>query len=864
MSTVKISQLPILTRLDSNTSNTILVGIDKETSVTSQFTAKILANGLYANTPLNVGNNQITFPGTVAQFAGNNENYLQINLQNKNGSGSSDFVVTANNGTDSTYYGDFGIAGSIDNDIVYSAILPLDTYLYAQGGGSGNPGGNLVIGTATTGKTINFISGGTSNTDFVAKLSTDGFQLLKKPLTFADGTTQNTSATETSTSAASFANSAFNRANASYGVSNTGSSFANGAFVTANAAASFSNGAFLRANSSYDQANSGASFANGAFVTANAVASFANGSFDKANSAGSFANGAFVTANSGASFANGAFVTANAAASFANGAFAAANSSSMAASFANGAFDRANAVFSQSNNYVWPQANSAASFANGAFVTANAAFLKANAGYDVANTGSSFANGAFVTANASYSSQNTTASFANGAFVTANSGASFANGAFVTANAAFTSANSGWSKANSAYSLAGTQAGRLDVIEPIAQAAFTNAASAVQNTATIQLETIRLSGNLIANSTSQGIFVDRITSNSAAFSRDVIILGNLTANTVLGNVFFSNIVTGKSVSNSIQWYPQYISPSQQDGQIWYSANTISLIQDTDVIGDRPAISKVLFERVYNNTGSTIPSGSWVKLAGGVTSNSVPYIQLADAGSAANSQVEGFIKVGIATGAYGFVYTRGIVSDFDASTFGNNGQMIFLSTIPGQATNVAPTGANSVVSVAKILSNGSANGKIQVGIGNQQAYGKPNGAVLFANNNLIQASNTATIDEANGTFYVPNGLLFNTRSYPSAQTAITLNFKTDTWVRANIAASLAVTLGNFVPGSDIVLFITNTSTGGGAAHTITHGCSALNSTVGATTFTLSGTTTARIKYYSFDSDLANTYASISFN
>ena len=440
----------------------------------------------------------------------------------------------------------------------------------------------------------------------------------------------------------------------------------------------------------------------------------------------------------------------------------------------------------------------------------------------------------------------------------------FANGAFDKANSAGQYANAAFTKANSAQTLAATQAGRLDVIEPIAQAAFTNAASAVQNTATIQLETVRLSGNLIANSSGQGVFVDRITSNSASFSRDVIVLGNLTANTVLGNVFFSNIVTGKSVSNSIQWFPQDVDPTQSSGQVWYSANTISLVQDTDIAGDRPAISKVLFERVYNNTGSSIPNGSWVKLAGGVTSNAVPYIQLADASSAANSQVEGFVKNVIASGAYGFVYTRGIVSDFDASTYGNNGQLLFLSTTPGFATNVAPTGANSVVSVAKILSNGSANGKLQIGIANQQAYGKPNGAILFANNNLIQASNTASIDEANGTFYVPNGLLFNTRSYAGNQTAITLNFKTDTWVRTNIAAPLAVTLGNFVVGSDITLFITNTSTGGGATHTITHGCSALNSTVGATTFTLGGTTTARIKYYSFDGDLANTYASISFS
>jgi hypothetical protein len=159
--------------------------------------------------------------------------------------------------------------------------------------------------------------------------------------------------------------------------------------------------------------------------------------------------------------------------------------------------------------------------------------------------------------------------------------------------------------------------------------------------------------------------------------------------------------------------------------------------------------------VYNATGSAIGANSWVRLSGAVTQNSVPYIQLADATSAANSIVEGFVKVGIANGAYGFLYTKGVVSDMDASSFGNNGQIIFLSTTPGRASNVAPTGANSVYQVAKILSNGSANGKIQIDISARQAYGKTNGSILFANNNLIQASDHLIFDESNNRLQVAN-------------------------------------------------------------------------------------------------------------
>jgi hypothetical protein len=629
MSTIKISALPTITSISSNTSNTLFLGVDLPTLSTGKMTATVLASGLYSNNALIVGQNLNPIPNTIAQFASSGNSYVQMNMVNYNDNGTFDIVVTANTGTDSTYFFDAGLANKnyqpgVAFNNIGNAVNPLDSYVYAQGNTGTTPGGNLIIGTTTANTSLKFIVGGGSTSNIVAKMTSTGLVLnTQSYITFADGTTQSTAAASNAYSQAAFA------------LSNT-----NSTLITA----------------AYNQAN---------------------------------------LANS------------------------------------------------------------------------------------IANT-------------------------------------------------------------------------------------------AVQNTTTISVRNLNITGNLVANTLGTTVSFDNITSNSATFSKNMVVLGNLTANTLLGNIFFSNVVTGTSQANSILWYPQVNSPTQVPGQVWYSANTISLVQDTDVAGDRPAISKVLFERVYNNTGSSIPNSSWVKLAGGVTANAVPFIQLADAGSAANSQVEGFVKNGIANGAYGFVYTRGIVSDFDASTFGNNGQLLFLSTTPGQATNVAPTGANSVVSVAKILSNGSANGKLQVSIANQQAYGKPNGAILFANNNLIQTSNTLFINETLGqlnvssTLYAANGLINRTSTYPSTQTAITISMTTDTWVKANVGASLAVTLSNFTPGSKVVVVLTNPNSGGGAARTITHGCSAVNSSVGATTFTLGATTTAFLRYYSFDSDLANTYVGVTYS
>lgn len=545
MSTVKISQLPNLTKLDSNTSNTILVGIDVSTSVTSRFTAKTLADSLYSNTALNVGNNAIILPNVVAQFVGNSSSYLQTNLQNKTSDGSADHVITADIGTDENNYIDLGLAGSTDTDATYTSVLPLDGYLYVQGNTATSVGGNLIIGTTTAGRTVNIIAGGPESNKVQVKISTDGVNLVAKPLKFADGTTQNTSATVSAASGESFANGAFTRANSGYGVANSTASFANGAFGQANSAASFANGAF-------GQANSAASFANGAFGQANSAASFANSAFGQANSGASFANSAFIVANSAAIFANAGFITANSAASFANGAFTAANIAPSAASFANGAF---------------VTANSAASFANGAFTTGNSAANFANAAFLVANSAASFANGAFGQANSG-------ASFANGAFLVANSAASFANGAFTKANSAnvlaqsafdkansagdfangaFTAANSGWTKANSAYTLAGTQAGRLDIIEPIAQAAFTNAASALQNTTTIVVNTnltvpgtLTISGPMYPANTiiTPHIFPNSQTAITIDFSNSSMVKANLAADLA---VTLSSFVPGKHI-----------------------------------------------------------------------------------------------------------------------------------------------------------------------------------------------------------------------------------------------------------------------------------------------------------------------------
>jgi len=90
--------------------------------------------------------NAIVGKGTI-------NNYLQLNIQNQSAgtSASSDVVATANNGSETTNYVDMGINSSGNTNNYFGGAN--DAYLY-------NIGQNLLVGTATAGKNLVFMTGG--------------------------------------------------------------------------------------------------------------------------------------------------------------------------------------------------------------------------------------------------------------------------------------------------------------------------------------------------------------------------------------------------------------------------------------------------------------------------------------------------------------------------------------------------------------------------------------------------------------------------------------------------------------------------------------------------------------------------------
>jgi hypothetical protein len=103
-------------------------------------------------------------PGAVINATQSNVgSTTQINCQNtsSDNAASSDFVCTADNGTNTTNFIDLGINSSTYNQAAYNSGAADDGYLYTMGG-------NLAIGTATAAKNVTIIAGGTTSANVVA------------------------------------------------------------------------------------------------------------------------------------------------------------------------------------------------------------------------------------------------------------------------------------------------------------------------------------------------------------------------------------------------------------------------------------------------------------------------------------------------------------------------------------------------------------------------------------------------------------------------------------------------------------------------------------------------------------------------
>jgi hypothetical protein len=142
------------------------------------------AGNLIVGTPL-------TFVATNAniQYGGNQNSFLQLAMQNASGgnNASTDFVATANNGTNDDTFIDMGINSSGYSNATYAITYPNDGYLFVQGNTTTN-GGNLVLATMTN-KDIVFATGGQALNNEVMRITSGNVVAIKSTVSSTSTTT---------------------------------------------------------------------------------------------------------------------------------------------------------------------------------------------------------------------------------------------------------------------------------------------------------------------------------------------------------------------------------------------------------------------------------------------------------------------------------------------------------------------------------------------------------------------------------------------------------------------------------------------------------------------------------------------------
>lgn len=122
--------------------------------------------------------NPLTFAATAAniQYGGNQDNYLQMQMQNVSSGtmASTDYVATADNGSDTDTFIDMGINSSgYTPTYPFGYSWPNDGYLYVHGNDT-TGGGNLMLATMRRNNTIFLSVGGQNSANIVANISTTG------------------------------------------------------------------------------------------------------------------------------------------------------------------------------------------------------------------------------------------------------------------------------------------------------------------------------------------------------------------------------------------------------------------------------------------------------------------------------------------------------------------------------------------------------------------------------------------------------------------------------------------------------------------------------------------------------------------
>jgi hypothetical protein len=301
----------------------------------------------------------------------------------------------------------------------------------------------------------------------------------------------------------------------------------------------------------------------------------------------------------------------------------------------------------------------------------------------------------------------------------------------------------------------------------------------------------------------------------------------------------------------------------------YNANTYIqanyLKKTSDTLTGNLVVTDGLTSKDSYVTGNTLISGT-LSVNNSTLSPNAPMVSLtASDGFATVAPSNTFYMLHI-TGKSNNA-TRVVVDSFGANTY----PLVAGRMARGSAATPTPTQNNDVM--MRIVGNGylpitgfgpSSPAKIDFVATQNYTEANTGSRIEFwntpNNSNTIQriATFNAESIEFSGVVNPQKGFIFTPRVLPGSQTAITIDFSSDSTIKASCDAAVTINLNNYTAGKITEVWLTNT---GAQNRTVTHGCTALNSTNKSTTFTLTSSSSAYLRYFSIGTNNANTFVSI---
>lgn len=742
-------------------------------------------------------------PNLIAQFTGNTDSYVQVNVENIDPLGSGDYVATADVGTDTTFYIDLGIQGS---QAELGTLKPLDGYLYVEGN-TGQPGGNLIIGTVsgTPGLQTRFINGGYGDENVIMTLDSGGVLIVGdlEATTFSGNTIDNLyTAIDTANTYQSLSLQSANtwlQANdaSTLAVAKSYTDVANnylqantGATLTAAKAYTDTANTFLQAND-YTTLTVAKSYTDtsNTFLQANdyTTLTVAKAYTDTANAwlrANTSSANTFLQAND--------YTTLTVAKSYTDtaNAFLQANTGA-ALAVAKAYTDTAN-TFLKANDYTTllsaksytDSVNSYNILFTETYTNTANTFLQANdaitlgialnytdvartdlrneisANLVIAKTYTDTAN-SFLQANDAIT-LNTSLNYTNSVrlalrneidanLITAKAYTDTAN-TFLQANdittltsaKSYTDSANTWLQANTGAALAAAKV-YTDTANTFLQA-NTGAALAA---AKVYTDTANnYNQQLVASANAYVLNLQTYTQSAFAKANSANVLAQQVydyANTKFDKsggyiTGFANVSSNVSVGTYVDFNTTLNNPTRIEGRLFYDKNQHAL----SYYNEQDMTLQIGQEhvlRVWNNSGVTIGNGKAVYITSGASANGFSNVALANAATQITSEVIGLATQDIPNGGYGYVTSVGKVNDLNTSLFTEGLELYLSATSPGDYTNTPPAPPAVPINIGYTTVSDLTAGAVYVSIHLMEGVNKTSGSILFARNQAIDEDPT---------------------------------------------------------------------------------------------------------------------------